>query len=418
MAWNKQIAEMIDVDSLNLHPDNPRQGDIGAIAVSIEQNGWYGTVVAQRSTNNILVGNHRLQAAKHLGIEKVPVYFVDCDDVQAKKIMLADNRTNDLATYVEDDLIKLLTEIATTNDLLGTGFDGDDLDELLLNSDLDLDDTFLDNPDIPDGVYSHNVDVFYNASPPLTKAMESAGLRAGIISSSYSQRFQTQIDAMNLKMGFVDNEFKEYDHAKHVDAVRNLRPQYATVRDIMTKTQCEQAGIEYYDINQILEMAEEVAEHADNVIIIPKYDCIDDIPEKYMLGYSIPSSYGGTPLLLERFKGRRTHLLGGNWKKQRAALHALGDSVVSLDNNHFMNIARFGMCYLVDGREVEVAGMLPEGLGRYGNLLAMVLSVSAIFTDLARMGCTVNGRKLQSKETNITTPEFEEEISTRGEDDE
>ena len=77
MAWNKQIAEMIDVDSLNLHPDNPRQGDIGAIAVSIEQNGWYGTVVAQRSTNNILVGTHRLQAAKHIGIEKVPVYFLD-----------------------------------------------------------------------------------------------------------------------------------------------------------------------------------------------------------------------------------------------------------------------------------------------------------------------------------------------------
>ena len=124
------------IKDLSLHPDNPRQGDIGAIAVSIEQNGWYGTVVAQKSTGHVLAGNHRLQAAQQLGMKEVPVYWVDVDDTTAKKILLADNRTNDLASYNDDVLSELLTDLASTDDLLGTGYDGDDLDVLL--SDLEL----------------------------------------------------------------------------------------------------------------------------------------------------------------------------------------------------------------------------------------------------------------------------------------
>lgn len=124
------------IKDLLLHPQNPRQGDIGAIATSIQENGWYGTVVAQKSTNYVLAGNHRLQAAQQLGIKEVPVYWVDVDDKTATKIMLADNKTNDLALYDDDILATLLTELASTDDLLGTGFDGDDLD-LLLQEEVD-----------------------------------------------------------------------------------------------------------------------------------------------------------------------------------------------------------------------------------------------------------------------------------------
>ena len=123
--------ENIKLTKLKLHPDNPRQGDIGAIATSIDQNGWYGTVVAQKSTGHVLAGNHRLQAAQQLGIKEVPVYWVDVDDTTAKKILLADNRTNDLATYNDDVLTELLTDLVSTDDLLGTGYDGDDLDQLI-----------------------------------------------------------------------------------------------------------------------------------------------------------------------------------------------------------------------------------------------------------------------------------------------
>jgi len=130
----------VPIDDLIRHPDNPRQGDVGAISASIEVNGWYGTVVAQSSTGRVLAGNHRIEAARHLGMREVPVYWVDVDDATARRILLADNRTNDLATYDDAVLAELLSGLAEDDDLLGTGWDGDDLDALLADSASDGDD--------------------------------------------------------------------------------------------------------------------------------------------------------------------------------------------------------------------------------------------------------------------------------------
>ncbi len=119
------------IGELKPHPSNPRQGDVGAIIQSIEANGWYGTLVAQISTGHVLAGNHRLQAAIHCGLDRVPVHWVDVDDDTAHRILLADNRTTDLATYDEHALADLLVEMGKTGNLDGTGYDGDDLDDLL-----------------------------------------------------------------------------------------------------------------------------------------------------------------------------------------------------------------------------------------------------------------------------------------------
>ena len=122
------------IADLTLHPDNPRQGDIGAIIESIEANGWFGTLVAQCSTGHVLAGNHRLQAASHLDIDKVPVHWVDVDDEAALRILLADNRTSDLATNDDAVMAELLMALAKTEiGLPGTGYDGDDLDAILFD---------------------------------------------------------------------------------------------------------------------------------------------------------------------------------------------------------------------------------------------------------------------------------------------
>ena len=125
-------VELVSCDALELHPDNPRQGDLGAIVTSIETNGWFGALVAQRSTRRVLVGNHRLRAAQLAGLEELPVHWVDVDEPTARRILLADNRTSDLADYDRQDLAALLREAAEADDLLGTGFDAEDLDDLLL----------------------------------------------------------------------------------------------------------------------------------------------------------------------------------------------------------------------------------------------------------------------------------------------
>lgn len=76
----RQSYALVNVEVLNPHPDNPRQGDVDAIADSIEQNGFFGAIVAQRSTGYVPAGNHRLLAAKRQGLTEVPVVWLDVDD--------------------------------------------------------------------------------------------------------------------------------------------------------------------------------------------------------------------------------------------------------------------------------------------------------------------------------------------------
>ena len=125
-----QRFETVEIESLQPHPDNPRFGDVAAIVQSIRANGFYGSVIAQKSTHLILVGNHRWLAAKELGMTEIPVSFVDVDDERARIIMLADNRSSDLAKYDDEALVNLLNEISIEN--LGDAlFSEDDLQSLL-----------------------------------------------------------------------------------------------------------------------------------------------------------------------------------------------------------------------------------------------------------------------------------------------
>ena len=112
-------------DRLRPHPDNPRRGDVATIEESIRQNGWFGTVVAQTSTGYVLIGNHRSLAARNVGLSACPsVQWVDCDDEQARRILLSDNRTADLAVYDDALLSELLDSLTDTDlGLAGTGFD-------------------------------------------------------------------------------------------------------------------------------------------------------------------------------------------------------------------------------------------------------------------------------------------------------
>ena len=69
----EQQYELVPIDSIQPHPRNARQGDIGAIVESIKANQFYGACVVQRSTRYILVGNHRWRAAKQCDLTQVPV---------------------------------------------------------------------------------------------------------------------------------------------------------------------------------------------------------------------------------------------------------------------------------------------------------------------------------------------------------
>lgn len=124
-----QRYEEIPVDEVQLHPDNAKLGDVPAIADSIDRNGFYGALVAQRSTGYILVGNHRWLAAREQGLDRIPVIWVDCDADEARRIMVADNRTSELGEFDMEKLTSLLEGF--DGDLAGTGYSMDDLQDLL-----------------------------------------------------------------------------------------------------------------------------------------------------------------------------------------------------------------------------------------------------------------------------------------------
>jgi hypothetical protein len=126
-----QDYEIATLDKLTPHPENPRRGDVSAIADSINAHGFYGAVVAQRSTGHVLAGNHRLLAARKEGLTELPVVWVDVDDEMARRILVADNRTSDLGSYDDALLIEILSELSLTETSLdGTGYTRDDLDLL------------------------------------------------------------------------------------------------------------------------------------------------------------------------------------------------------------------------------------------------------------------------------------------------
>jgi len=122
----------VKLDKLTPHPRNARQGDVGAIVSSLEAHGQYRALVVQKSTGYILAGNHTYRAMLALGWKDAHVNYLDVDDETALRILLVDNRSSDLATYDDDALASLLRELAGTETaLVGTGFDGDELDALL-----------------------------------------------------------------------------------------------------------------------------------------------------------------------------------------------------------------------------------------------------------------------------------------------
>ncbi|WP_202424666.1 ParB N-terminal domain-containing protein [Streptomyces sp. HUCO-GS316] len=123
----------VPIGDLTQYHRNPRSGDLPAIAESLTVNGQYRAIVVNKGTltgraNEILAGNHTYAAAQQIGWDEIAVTWVDVDDDAAARIVVVDNRTNDLAGYDSVLLAEILSDIP---DLAGTGYDRESVDRLL-----------------------------------------------------------------------------------------------------------------------------------------------------------------------------------------------------------------------------------------------------------------------------------------------
>lgn len=123
---------MVPIDSVQQHPDNTNNGDLDAITESIRVNGYNAPIVVERNTGYIVAGNHRWQALHGLGATQVPVIWTDMSPDAAKRYMIGDNKTGQLAQQDEAALAAMLKELQKTDmGLFGTGFTDETLNQLL-----------------------------------------------------------------------------------------------------------------------------------------------------------------------------------------------------------------------------------------------------------------------------------------------
>jgi hypothetical protein len=145
MGINAEIQALaVPIARLKPYGKNPRRGDVAAIKRSLRENGQYRPLVVRRQTMEVLAGNHTLEAARQLGWCELAVSYVDATAEQARRIVLVDNRTNDLAGYDEQALCELLAESASLD---GTGYDEAALESLLAATGAEA---LPEQPELPD----------------------------------------------------------------------------------------------------------------------------------------------------------------------------------------------------------------------------------------------------------------------------
>ena len=139
----ESAAEYVDPATLVPWKRNPRKNDgaVKAVAESIKEFGFGSPIVARKATRQIIAGHTRWKAATVLGLEKVPVRFLDISERQAERLALADNRLGELAEWDEELLRAFALEEPI--DLAGLGFTDEEVERFMADS---LEDVDLDGP--------------------------------------------------------------------------------------------------------------------------------------------------------------------------------------------------------------------------------------------------------------------------------
>jgi site-specific DNA-methyltransferase (adenine-specific) len=131
--------ELRNIDEIKPYEKNPRINDdaVEAVAKSIKEFGFRQPIVVAKD-GVIVAGHTRWKAAKHLGLEKVPVHVAkELTPEQIKAFRIADNKTGEIAEWDYNLLPIELSELQDANfDLSLLGFDTSELDKLLNGDDV------------------------------------------------------------------------------------------------------------------------------------------------------------------------------------------------------------------------------------------------------------------------------------------
>lgn len=148
-ATPEAAAVYVSIGDLTPWDRNPRHNDeaVTEVAASIRRFGFASPIVARKADGMVIAGHTRLKAAKSLGLETVPVRYVDLDPTEAQLLALADNKVGEIATWDDAMLAEVLRDLDVGEATEGLGFDEDELRALV---DAEPDPVAEDPDDVPE----------------------------------------------------------------------------------------------------------------------------------------------------------------------------------------------------------------------------------------------------------------------------
>lgn len=361
----------VDVSDLLLkfHPENsqvrwPHEKE--AIARSFAQYGFLNEPIVVNTWNDKIVGGHgRVEVCYAQGYRgKLPVVYLNLpSELEHRRAML---RFNQARGHQDPELeLRELQALITIYGRETVQADMAYLDEELasiLQTIEDAEPTTGEADPSPKPNPRHlPVDVIFPWDSQQGQCC-CVAIRAGLKYGIYSDA--TTIDTICRQsrrprhaVHYVGNHRLAFDWPTHRDLVKALTPKYATICDVLTEGTSKALGVEHHALPQILSWAAELAQYAENVIITPRYNCVDQIPDQYLVGYHVPQSRDDYALPLQALDGRRVHLHGGTWKEQLTLLGQLED-VTSIVQTDVLRLAQAGRFLFPNGNIGEILDLL------------------------------------------------------------
>jgi len=123
-------AVWVDRSTLTPWKENPRKNQkaIAKVAASIKRFG-FGSPILARTGGEVIAGHTRLLAAESLGLDRVPVRYLDLDPAEAHLLALADNKLGEIAEW-DDALVASILSKYGLEDAALSGFDSKELDAI------------------------------------------------------------------------------------------------------------------------------------------------------------------------------------------------------------------------------------------------------------------------------------------------
>lgn len=167
-------TEYMPLEKIQPADRNPKAHDLGALHSSIDRFGFVEPIVLDERTGKLVAGHGRVEALAQVkaqggdapeGVQVleggrwyVPVVrgWSSKDDHEAEAYLVASNRVGELGGWDEDLLGEMLGDLAQLGEdggetaLRGTGYDGDDVDQLLQERREAVQPTATEKDEIPD----------------------------------------------------------------------------------------------------------------------------------------------------------------------------------------------------------------------------------------------------------------------------